>query len=259
MKFSITVISLFLSLNLFAQVGIGTVTPSPKSMLDVSSTSDGGTTYRGLMPPRVPSNVERNSINPNNSDTGLLVFVESTGCLQMWSGASWVNIQCATVTPEPWINEIHYNNNGADANEGIEIAGESGINLNNYIVVFYRGDGTQQGATLNLSGIITNEGSGYGAESFPRIGLLNGTGGIALYNITNNNLVQSISYEGTVIAVEDVAAGRTSIDIGQFETNATLVSESLQLTGTGTFYSDFIWQSPAAASMGTINVGQTIN
>lgn len=56
----------------FSQVGINTTTPSPASVLDVNSTSD-GTNFGGFMPPRV-SLIERNSINPTASDDGFFFF-----------------------------------------------------------------------------------------------------------------------------------------------------------------------------------------
>jgi hypothetical protein len=131
MKRSITIITaLLLSIGSNAQVGVGTVTPSDAAMMEVSSTSDGGTTYRGFMPPRVPSNTERDAIVTTSADVGLMVFIEGTGCLQLWDGDSWENVQCFTVTPptnEPWINELHYDNFGSDADEGVEIAGPAGI------------------------------------------------------------------------------------------------------------------------------------
>ncbi len=104
---------------MFGQVGIGTVNPSNSSMLEVSSTSDGGLTYKGFMPPRVPSIAARNTITPNISEAGLLVFVMNDGngqsCLQIWDGGVWNDIYCVTISsPEIWINEFHYDNSGAD-------------------------------------------------------------------------------------------------------------------------------------------------
>jgi len=93
MKNFITISALIFGMSLFAQVGIGTVTPNTKSMLDVSSTSD-GTTYRGLMPPRVPTITNRNSIAPGATDKGLTIFVEEIDCLQIWNGTAWENIHC---------------------------------------------------------------------------------------------------------------------------------------------------------------------
>lgn len=53
------------------------------------------------MPPRVPDVAARDGINPSHLDFGLLVFVESNGCLQMWSGTVWVNIRCLNNQSDP--------------------------------------------------------------------------------------------------------------------------------------------------------------
>ena len=68
--------ALLTAINVYSQVGIGTTTPSPAAMLEVSSTSDAGITYRGLMPPRVPNEDKRDEIGATAFDIGLLVFVE---------------------------------------------------------------------------------------------------------------------------------------------------------------------------------------
>lgn len=91
----------FFEFNIYGQVGIGTTSPSSASMLEVSSTSDAGTTYKGFMPPRVPNVVARSLISPSASDVGLLVFVESSGCLQMWSGTVWINVRCTNNSSNP--------------------------------------------------------------------------------------------------------------------------------------------------------------
>jgi len=89
----VTIFSFLLSV-VSAQVGIGIINPSPTAMLEVSSTSDGGTTYKGFMPPRVPDVVSRDAIAPVAADVGLTIFVESTNCLQVWNGSVWENIHC---------------------------------------------------------------------------------------------------------------------------------------------------------------------
>ena len=76
-----------------AQVGIGTTTPSDAAMLEVSG-GDATAGFRGLMPARVPSDIERDLIAPTATDNGLLVFVESTGCLNIWTGTNWENVYC---------------------------------------------------------------------------------------------------------------------------------------------------------------------
>ncbi|MCB0465213.1 MAG: HYR domain-containing protein, partial [Aequorivita sp.] len=56
--------------------------------------------------------------------------------------------------PSVFINEIHYDNAGADEAEAIEIAGPSGTNLSTYSIVLYNGNGGTEYNTVNLSGVI---------------------------------------------------------------------------------------------------------
>ncbi len=157
--------------------------------------------------------------------------------------------------PSVFINEIHYDNAGTDEGEAIEIAGPSGTNLSTYSIVLYNGNGGTEYNTVNLSGTIDDEGNGFGAVNFEIADIQNGSpDGIALVN--NGNVIQFLSYEGSFTAVDGVASGFTSIDIGVSEASGTPIGESLQLNGTGTYYADFIWNAPTAATPGTINVGQ---
>lgn len=256
---------LFSPFCLFAQVGIGTTNPNPKSMLEISSTSDGGATYKAFMPPRVPTNTERDAINPGFQDVGLLVFVLQTGCLHIWDGNSWEDISCITVAqPEIWINEFHYDNIGTDVNEGFEIAGAASTDLSTYSVYLYNGlNGQTYNTVINLSGSIDNESNGFGAISFilATDGLQNGApDGLMLYNNSTATVVQFLSYEGSFVATNGPANGATTNDIGVTESNTTTaVGTSLQLTGTGNEYSQFNWNTPLPASFGTLNAGQIIN
>ena len=51
-----------------------------------------------------------------------------------------------------FINEFHYDNNGTDTNEKIEVIAPAGTSLTGWKVVLYNGSGGAQYATLNLSG-----------------------------------------------------------------------------------------------------------
>ncbi|MFT5077559.1 MAG: hypothetical protein ACI825_000259 [Planctomycetota bacterium] len=70
------------------QVGIGTTTPCDASMLEISGSAD-GVNYKGLIPPRLPSQAYKANINPATTDIGLMIFVEDTGTLEMWNGTAW--------------------------------------------------------------------------------------------------------------------------------------------------------------------------
>ena len=167
-------------------------------------------------------------------------------------------VQAYTTDTLIFINEIHYDNTGTDANEAIEIAGPAGTDLAGWTIVLYNGsDGTVYKTTA-LSGVLTDSGNGYGFINFvyPVNGIQNGSpDGVALVD-QYNTVIQFLSYEGTFTANGGSADGLTSTDIGEFEPYTTLVGFSLQLSGTGDSYNDFTWQEPALATPGIVNYNQ---
>lgn len=165
-----------------------------------------------------------------------------------------------------FINEIHYDNAGADSGEAIEIAGVAGTNLTGYQLVLYNGSNTPgaaptYGTAVALSGVIDDEGQGYGALAFafPANGLQNGDmDGVALI-APDGTVLQLLSYEGTFVAAPGTpAAGMTSVDIGVSEGGSDPVGQSLQVSGSGASAADFVWQASAPSSFGSLNPGQTI-
>jgi len=157
-----------------------------------------------------------------------------------------------------FINEIHYDNASSDVDEAIELAGPAGTDLTSWSLVLYNGSNGTVYNTVNLSGSIPNQQNGYGTmvEILPSNGLQNGApDGIALVD-ASSNVVQFLSYEGSFSVTEGPAAGMTSTDIGVSETSSTPVGQSLQLTGTGTTYADFVWQAPMANTYGAVNTDQ---
>lgn len=162
-----------------------------------------------------------------------------------------------------FINEFHYDNSGVDANEAIEIAGTAGADLTGYSLVLYNGTNTPGAATvyatIPLSGVIDDEGAGFGALSFAATGLQNGANdGIALIG-PGGTVIQFISYEGVITAAAGTpAAGLTSTDIGVSEPGTGAATNSLQLIGAGGVAADFTWQGEAPSSFGSLNTGQSI-
>ncbi len=157
-----------------------------------------------------------------------------------------------------FINEIHYDNTGTDAGEAIEIAGPSGTDLAGWSIVLYNGTGGAVYDTDALSGIIPNQCNGFGTIvlNYPANGLQNGApDGIALVN-PSSVAVQFLSYEGAFVAVGGAANGMTSTDIGVLEAGSDAVGRSLQLSGTGQFYEDFVWNAPATNTFGFCNTNQ---
>ncbi|NNF16248.1 MAG: hypothetical protein HKN70_05840 [Gammaproteobacteria bacterium] len=153
-----------------------------------------------------------------------------------------------------FINEFHYDNNGADVNEGIEIAAAAGTNLSGLHLVLYNGSNGTSYADTALKGIVPDQYGGYGTLYFALPGIQNGPDGIVLATI-DGEVLQFLSYEGVFIANEGVAAGMTSVDIGIFETPDSDLLSSLQLVGNGVVFDDFTWIQ-TDASPGFLNAGQ---
>lgn len=162
-----------------------------------------------------------------------------------------------------WINELHYDNEGSDVNEGFELAGVAGTDLTGLSVVLYNGNGgAPYGTAIDLSTTaLSSENQGFGFAWIPSAGLQNGSpDGLALMAVDGTGaacVVQFLSYEGAFVAVGGPADGVMSQDIVVAESGTTPVGQSLQLAGEGTQYSDFAWAAPVVATMGSVNAAQT--
>ena len=162
-----------------------------------------------------------------------------------------------SASASPFINEMHYDNVGGDTNEGIEIAGTAGTDLNGWSIVLYNGGDGQSYMTISLSGAIPNQQNGFGTLAFLQSGIQNGANdGMALVD-AGANVVQFLSYEGSFTATDGPALGLLSMDIGVAEDTSTPVGASLQLMGFGSDYSGFTWSGPDPNTFGAVNQGQT--
>ncbi len=156
-----------------------------------------------------------------------------------------------------FINEFHYDNAGADVNEGVEVAGPAGTDLTGWKVIFYNGNGGLAYDSVVLSGTIPGEQNGFGALWMAAPGSIqNGPDGLALVNAVGE-LIQLISYEGSFSASEGPASGMASTDIGVEEGGGTDVGQSLQLSGEGWLYEDFTWMANLPSSPGAVNTSQS--
>jgi len=165
-----------------------------------------------------------------------------------------------------FINEIHYDNEGSDTNEGVEIAGPAGIDLAGWSLVLYDGaDGTFYD-TIVLSGIIDDEVGGFGALNFLTPGIQDGSpDGVALMD-DGGLLVEFLSYEGSFNSTDGVVGSLISEPIGVEQTPVPATDDqTLQRTGTGCFDrhqpvpSTFVWAGPTAQSRGEVNAGQVFD
>jgi len=150
----------------------------------------------------------------------------------------WIDIVFAgAAPPEPtstplagiavWINELHYDNQGADSGEFVEVAGTAGVSLSGWTLVTYNGNGGRKYGAVALGGTIPNTQSVFGVLAFDLPGLQNGSpDGLALVDAAGV-VVQFLSYEGRFTAADGAAFDIVSADIGVEEPDATPAGHSL--------------------------------
>lgn len=166
----------------------------------------------------------------------------------------------SVIKPNAWINEIHYDNIGADVNEFVEVVIEKPYlyDLAQISVVLYNGADRKMYNATTLNNFTVGEvDTAFTVYHYmyPPEKLVNDLGGIALV-YRDTILVQFLSYEGTFTAIDGPALGTLSKDIGVAQINYP-VGNSLQLEGLGDVYYYFYWIDPPA-SPGLINVTQTL-
>jgi uncharacterized protein len=155
-----------------------------------------------------------------------------------------------------FINELHYDNSGADKGEFVEIAGPAGTDVSGWQVVGYNG---RDGQTYQLAGTfpqgtkLANAVSGLGFAALDTPGIQNSKDGLALVNAAGN-VLDFISYGGTFTAAAGPAKGKESFDIGVAESRDTAEGASLGRVDNGTGKPD--WEAFAKNSRGRANAGQ---
>lgn len=170
------------------------------------------------------------------------------------------------ISPEDvFVNEFHYDNDGTDTGEFIEIAVAPGFTGQpaGIDVVLYNGDGGGVSATHSLDTFSAGATTASGHRLFHKwiSGIQNGApDGFAIVNTAASQVLHFISYEGAFTASNGPASGLVSTDIGVFQgTNEISGQAAIGLTGVGGNAEDFTWTkfTGIAHSPGQANEGQT--
>lgn len=170
----------------------------------------------------------------------------------------------APATAAVFVNELHYDNSNGDVGEGIEVVATAGEDLSTYQIVLYNGASPTAGTTYSTrslpAGSPASCGGSVSIASLRSTNLIQngGNDGIALVD-GNGQVVQFLSYEGTLKASNGPAAGMSSTAIPVSESNSTPEGTSLQLGGNGAAYGDFSWRASAAQTFGQCNLNQTFS
>ncbi|SEW44088.1 VCBS repeat-containing protein [Cognatiyoonia koreensis] len=144
------------------------------------------------------------------------------------------------------INELHYDNAGADVGEFVEIRVDAGTNVSAAVVEFYNGSNGSLYNPTSLPDVPASSDGIYDYYVVEVSGIQNGApDGLALIN--GGEVIEFLSYEGTFTAADGAAAGLTSTDINVAEAGSTPAGQSLQRNDDGT------WRGPETETRGTAN------
>ena len=165
----------------------------------------------------------------------------------------------ATPIENVFINELHYDNSGADTDEFIELTGLAGTELNGWRIDLYNGNsGTSYKSYSFGNWLLADSVAGYGFAAVKIPPIQNGSPDGIVLSDPEGNIIQFLSYEGSFTALSGIAAGLSSEDIGVYEDSDTPLHHSLQLVGEGGHYSSFSWASSQAHTFGFENTGQKL-
>jgi len=155
------------------------------------------------------------------------------------------------------ISEFHYDNDGLDEGERIEISGPAGRDLTGWSIVRYNGATPSAAVTYAtpaqstaITGAIpaTCDVRGVFVVAYPRDGLQNGpSDGFALV-APGGVVVELLSYEGSFVAANGPAAGMTAVDVGVSQGSTTPVNSSIQRQPNGHWVS-----TPGSNTFGACN------
>lgn len=161
-----------------------------------------------------------------------------------------------------FLNEIHYDNDGGDTGEFIEVAVSDDFMgaLADLVVYLYNGNNGASYGTHSLSTFTAGvNAGGYTFYSKAISGIQNGApDGFALAD--DGVLIEFFSYEGTFSATNGPASGTMSTDMGVSESGTEAAGLSLQRVGSCTTDcpSGLSWTGPISETPGNINTGQIL-
>jgi len=186
--------------------------------------------------------------------SGLVTAFDAPGGSVTVSAPSGVEVTIPITVTEPpplpptdiYISEFHYDNDGADVGEAIEVSAPAGTAFTGWSLVLYNGNGGASYRTISLNTATLSSCDGRALAVVPAVGIENGSpDGIALVN-ASGALVEFLSYEGTFRAANGAAKGYKGADVGVAESSSGAAGRSIQKDAIG-------WYGPNPSSFGACN------
>jgi len=165
--------------------------------------------------------------------------------------------------PTAFINEFHYDNDGNDVGEFVEVAiinSFSGL-LSDLTVTLYNGNGGSEYGSQSLDQfLVGSSADGFTFYTWDPSSIQNGApDGLAISY--QGTVIEFLSYEGVITATDGPANGQTSIDVGVSETSSTPIGQSLQRIGDcdgENCPAGLSWTGPISETSGDINTGEIL-
>lgn len=157
------------------------------------------------------------------------------------------------IAQNTFFNEVDYKS--APGSQCLEVVSPNSLDRTGWEVHIYDGAGNFL-ETKDLGAIIPTTTVGGHDIIIVDIVMLDDPKGAMAIEDDSDNLIQFLNYGvGTVTAQDGPIVGEVSTNIGLEQIDPAL---SLQLTGSGTDYTDFIWALPGAVNCGAENIGQAL-
>ncbi|WP_432561266.1 ExeM/NucH family extracellular endonuclease [Kineococcus sp. SYSU DK003] len=156
----------------------------------------------------------------------------------------------------PFVSELHYDNDGTDSGEFVEVQLPAGTSSAGLSLVLYNGGNGGVYDTDALPAVTAPaDAPAVALLEYPANGLQNGApDGLALVD-ADGAVLEFLSYEGTLTAADGPADGLTSTDVGVAEGAGTAAGQSLQRTVDAA--GALVWSGPATATPGALNAPTT--
>ncbi|MGY1837647.1 ExeM/NucH family extracellular endonuclease [Blastococcus sp. SYSU DS0510] len=150
----------------------------------------------------------------------------------------------------PFVSELHYDNAGTDTGEFVEVHLPAGTTSAGLSVVLYNGSNGASYGTVGL-GDVTAPADAPAVVAVDAPGLQNGApDGVAL--VRGDEVLEFLSYEGTLTATGGPAAGLTSTGIGVSEAGTEPEGQSLS-RAYDPVSDALVWSGPASSTKGEVN------
>lgn len=135
---NLLVLYIGLSSSYAQSVGVGTPSPDPSAILDVSSSN------QGFLPPRMTT-IQRNAIS--NKAAGLVIYNTVSACIEMYNGSDWINF-CSSLPSSVLVRTL-LGGNQNDFSNHIQQTSDGGYIIGGSTESSTNGDVTQtnQGGT----------------------------------------------------------------------------------------------------------------